>query len=464
MKLTRNRRLRESQNTHEIIFKYTPNVHFTQSAIDDLTFRSNFDELLLMDSSHFSYNPGKECAKMVAADNEGFGPRGLAEAIGEHDDLFGKVANIQLSYDSHEELLVVTCTVTVEPTDSFVEDLKSYIRGQLSDGWGEGFEQQPVANGTVYAIINESDDSDVEFFGSEQQAYRTCDRRNREAESYAENDDYDEDPQSYYVEQIDVEVTYSFWSRRFNNLTTTIIDGIDEKGFGRDGYNREGYDRSGFDREGYDKNGFSSKGLDREGFDREGNRTTRSGYKINKADLEGISPEEYEDMFESCKRDVRIAEAKLRIAKKKLREAEEENELPQDIDDMTFSKASVTKKGKEIVRTKPDGTKVKQSNDGPVAKATVAVLDKAKTDDGTVRTLRSYSGDDKYVKSGAGKNLGEPGIYGADIDSDGDVDKVYAVSKKDIENAKVESRKRAARRTRVTEARKRLLMRAFEEE
>lgn len=460
MKLARNRRLRESQDTHEIIFKYTPDVHFAQSAIDDRLFKDNFDEYLLV-NSHFSYNPGRECARMVAADNKEFGPRGLAEYIGEDDVLFGKVANIQLSFDSDEELLIVTCTVTVEPTDSFVKDLKDYITGQLSDGWGEGFEQQPVANGTVYAVINESDEYDVEFFGSEQQAYRTCDRRNREAESYEESD---EDAQSYYVEQIDVEVTYSFWSRKFNNLTTTIVDGIDEKGFGRDGYNREGYDRSGFDREGYDKDGFSSKGLDREGFDREGNKTTRAGYKVNKADLEGISPEEYEDMFESYKRDVRIAEARLRIAKKKLKEAEEENDLPQDIDDMTFSKTSVTKKGKEIVRTKPDGTKVKQSKDGPVAKATVAVLDKAKTDDGTVRTLRSYSGEDKRVKAGAGKNLGEPGIYGADTDSDGDVDNVYVVSKKDIENAKVESRKRAARRTRVTEARRRLLMKAFEEE
>lgn len=153
---------------------------------------------------------------------------------------------------------------------------------------------------------------------------------------------------------------------------------------------------------------------------------------------------------------------KASALKSRLASLKEEEDLKDELDDMEFSKTTATKKGSKIVKTKPNGDKVVQSKEGPVAKATTAVLDKAGTEEGTVKTLRSYDGDDKKIKKQAGQFLGQPGVYGADTDNDGKVDDAYIVSKSDIDNAKVESRKATLKK--ISEARRMALIKDLNED
>ena len=46
------------------------------------------------------------------------------------------------------ELMGCTTVVLKEPlTEEEMEDLQDYLKGQFSDGWGEGFEQQEIQTG-----------------------------------------------------------------------------------------------------------------------------------------------------------------------------------------------------------------------------------------------------------------------------------------------------------------------------
>ena len=57
---------------------------------------------------------------------------------------------------------VFECQITDELTDNELEDLKGYLRGQASDGWGEGLEQHPIKTadyGGVYVSFWNSEGS-----------------------------------------------------------------------------------------------------------------------------------------------------------------------------------------------------------------------------------------------------------------------------------------------------------------
>lgn len=68
---------------------------------------------------------------------------------------------------------VFECRIVGELTDSELEDLRSYLTGQASDGWGEGLDQHEIKTndyGEIYVSFwNDSNDwllqTEEEFFG-----------------------------------------------------------------------------------------------------------------------------------------------------------------------------------------------------------------------------------------------------------------------------------------------------------
>ena len=210
----------------------------------------------------------------------------LAEYV--DDDLKGIVKTIKMEWHSRrDELLLVHCTITTEPTEQIIEDLKDYLEGQMSDGWGEGFEQQELASSSYIVVANENDTNGYDemfFFDKSQWRYAEA-----KAEEMNEAANGCEDKEYWSTYDSSCSVYFSFWDRNGSRIRAVLIDGRDTEGYdidGRDveGYNRfnrdkDGYDREGFkrdfrgvdrDREGYDREGFNRSGKDREGYDKEG--------------------------------------------------------------------------------------------------------------------------------------------------------------------------------------------------
>jgi len=425
------RRLREAEvaSTSEVIFKIAPRVTYMTDSIDNDTFNMQFnDEIVYND---YDFNPDRKCKDIVELDNKEFGPKGLA-AFEAGDELYDKVSGIYLDFDTKESVLLVTCKLNVPATEDVVKSLRDYVEGQMSDGWGEGFEQTPLAETTIYGVFNENDEYDTEFFSSINDAEENCE----EKQNY-EDEDY-ENEGSYYVDTVNVEAYYSFWDPNRDMIVDTIIDGIDKNGFDREGYNSKGFDRYGRDREGYDEEGFDSKGKDRGGFDKNGNKMTKLGYLLNKDDLEGLSPEDYADLFEARK-----------FARKR-RIGEDAQAFSGDTKGMKFSKETMfyNSSDKKFYRQKnKNADAVVQAKDGPKARATAAVLNADGKKQGIVHTLADA--DDKKLAKGAGQEFGQPGYYGVDEDRDGTVDKVFVTTKDDIENADTDLKEAIRRRARI---------------
>lgn len=429
------RRLREAEvaSTSEVIFKIAPKITYRTDSIRDEIFNARFNDNLVYED--YSFNPGKKCQKIVELDNKDFGPKGLA-IFEEGDELYGKVSGIHLDYDTKEDVLIVTCNLNVPATEDVVESLRNYVEGQMSDGWGEGFEQTPLAETTIYGVFNENDEYDTEFFSSINDAEENCEEK-QNYEPDDEDEDY-ENEDSYYVDTVNVEAYYSFWDPNRDRIVDTIINGIDKNGFDREGYNSKGFDRYGRDREGYDEGGFDSKGKDRGGFDKNGNKMTKLGYLLNKDDLGGLSPEDYADLFEA-----------RRFARKR-RIGEDAQAFSGDTKGMKFSKERMfyNNSDKKFYRQKNDKTDaIAQSKEGPKAKATAAVLNADGKKQGIVHTLVDV--DDEKLAKGAGQEFGQPGYYGVDENGDGNVDKVFVATKKDIENADTEFKEAMRRRARI---------------
>lgn len=231
------KKLKESEAVkNKITFVYNYELKYSQSDVSDDSFRS-FDDSVLFKYIN-SVDPDEEIEEMVATDFEDLGPEGLAQYISDKEiDLQNSVESIVANFDAEKRQLFMICTLKpeVDPKDIItydgsaeytVEDaLKDYIDDQLSDGWGEGFEQQEIEMGTAYCVYNEGDDYDCEWFADEREAMDDCNSKNDYSENY-ESDEDEEESASYDWCPVNVKATCSFWSRG-SLLAKVLINGKD---------------------------------------------------------------------------------------------------------------------------------------------------------------------------------------------------------------------------------------------
>ena len=234
------KKLKESEAINNTItFVYNYELKYSQWDVSEDSFRS-FDDGVLFNYVD-SVDPDEEIEKMVAADFEELGPEGLAQYISDEEvDLRNSVETIVGKFDAEKQQLFMICTLKtgVDPKDIItyndsaeytVEDaLKDYIEGQLSDGWGEGFEQQEIEMGTAYCVYNEDDAYDCEWFANESEAMSDCNSKNDYSESYEDDEDDEDEVEtaSYDWCPVNVRATCSFWSRG-SLLAKVLINGED---------------------------------------------------------------------------------------------------------------------------------------------------------------------------------------------------------------------------------------------
>lgn len=123
-----------------------------------------FREELFMDdiAEDISLLSDGDFEDLVDAVNESMdelGPSGLAEYI--YDDNLKKIIkniNVTVTKKGAETYI----TATRELTSEEIDDLKSYITGQFSDGWGEGFEQAPISEWVEDVEYESYEDYDYE--------------------------------------------------------------------------------------------------------------------------------------------------------------------------------------------------------------------------------------------------------------------------------------------------------------
>lgn len=270
--------IESSGSNHTLEFRANYILKYEQGYIDNHAFESEFDDYILFKNG---WDVEKNIKRAVENDEVN-----LAEYVG--DNLKNIVESIELEFDVEENQLRIICEVNTDDIDSVIEPLQDFISGQLSDGWGEGFEQEELSVEKIWCAYDTNNEDDCRFFATEREAQKYS-----EEMSYYADDDEDEEEIVWDYMMMRVSVHVSFWQRGYKPELFLIDgydkDGYDKDGFGKDGFNRKNFDRSGFDREGFNSRGFNKEGFDRDGYDKSGldkDGFDKSGFK----DLEDSRP------------------------------------------------------------------------------------------------------------------------------------------------------------------------------
>ena len=90
------------------------------------------------------------------------GERGLASYFGKDNISRNKVYSIKPDVEMVRDTMmgVVAIKMTKPLTQTEIDDLKDYVTGQFSDGWGESFEQHEiqVSGGQIYVHFWDSEE------------------------------------------------------------------------------------------------------------------------------------------------------------------------------------------------------------------------------------------------------------------------------------------------------------------
>lgn len=278
----------DADNETLIVMYFESNFNFYSSDITE-----DQSDQLSQDISDLSYD--YKMREMIDNDPDS---QDLAEYLDK--DLKGKITQIDLSWDSHYDRLKTVSHVApgVDP-NPLIDPLEDYLLGQMSDGWGEGFEQQEILSFEDYVVCNEEDDYFLEEYGTDwRSADRRADELNEEERSYHDDEDdegeYDGDGGPYYSTCAHVSLYCSFWTTRTDHAQEikVYVNGRDENGFDMTGYDAEGYDKYGYNKGGRDRGGFDRMGRDSEGYDKE-------GYNREGRDRQGFNKEGYRDMADT---------------------------------------------------------------------------------------------------------------------------------------------------------------------
>lgn len=82
------------------------------------------------------------------------------------DSYYKKLKSVKMGLEFYNGLLygLATCTVSDDWNDTDTEQLKEYLTGQYSDGWGEGFEQSEITSFTADEEEEIYDDETDEYY------------------------------------------------------------------------------------------------------------------------------------------------------------------------------------------------------------------------------------------------------------------------------------------------------------
>lgn len=92
--------------------------------------------------------------------------RGLAEYIDEdYPEAKDKVKDIRITVEEiNGKLMGVAIVTSDELTNNGIEEVKKYLSGQYSDGWGEGFEQNEIDSWIEEEQFEEYDEEEGEYY------------------------------------------------------------------------------------------------------------------------------------------------------------------------------------------------------------------------------------------------------------------------------------------------------------
>lgn len=108
----------------------------------------------------------EELSTAVESEMKAMGSKGLAEYLSDyHKNIYGKIESIKVKLRVRDDKVVAHTIIASNEqlNDITLKELKEYITGQFSDGWGEGFEQRAIDD-FDYEIEDEYYDEEEEEF------------------------------------------------------------------------------------------------------------------------------------------------------------------------------------------------------------------------------------------------------------------------------------------------------------